>query len=37
MECFFAEQPRLIGTVGAKKRYHYDAIDRDLRCVGILY
>ena len=36
MESFFAEQARLIRTVGAKKRYLYDAIDRDLRCVGIL-
>jgi len=36
MEGFFAEQARLIRTVGAKKRYLYDAIDRDLRCVGIL-
>ncbi len=36
MEEFFAEQARLIKTVGDKKRYLYDAIDRDLRCIGIL-
>ncbi len=36
MEGFFAEQARLIRTVGAKKRYLYDVIDRDLRCIGIL-
>jgi predicted AAA+ superfamily ATPase len=36
MEDFFAEQARLIKTVGDKKRYLYDAIDRDLRCIGIL-
>jgi predicted AAA+ superfamily ATPase len=36
MEDFFAEQARLIKTVGPKKRYLYDTIDRDLRCVGIL-
>jgi hypothetical protein len=36
MEDFFAEQARLIKTVGGKKRYLYDVIDRDLRCVGIL-
>ena len=36
MEGFFAEQTRLIRTVGNKKRYLYDTIDRDLRCIGIL-
>jgi len=36
MEGFFAEQARLIRTVGNKRRYLYDAIDRDLRCIGIL-
>jgi predicted AAA+ superfamily ATPase len=36
MEDFFAEQARLIKTVGDKKRYLYDAINRDLRCIGIL-
>lgn len=36
METFFTEQSRLIKTVGNRKRYLYDAIDTDLRCVGIL-
>lgn len=36
MEGFFAEQARLIGTVGNKKRYLYDTLDRDLRCIGII-
>jgi predicted AAA+ superfamily ATPase len=36
MEGFFAEQARLIRTVGDRRRYLYDAVDRDLRCVGIL-
>ncbi len=36
MEGFFAEQARLIRAVGERRRYLYDAVDRDLRCVGIL-
>ena len=36
MEAFFAEQARLIRSVGHKKRYLYNIIDRDLRCIGIL-
>lgn len=36
METFFTEQGRLIKAVGNKKRYLYEAIDQDLRCVGIL-
>ena len=36
MEGFFAEQARLIRAVGERRRYLYEAVDRDLRCVGIL-
>ena len=36
MDGLFGEQARLIRTVGEKKRYLFNAIDRSLRCVGIL-
>lgn len=36
MEAFFAEQARLIRTIGTKKRYLYNKIDWGLRCIGIL-
>lgn len=36
MEAFFAEQSRLIKAIGGKKRYLYNMIDWDLRCIGIL-
>lgn len=36
MDGFFAEQARLAQTVGDKKRYLFDVMDRSLRCSGIL-
>lgn len=36
MEYFLSEQQRLIETVSPPKRYLYDRIDWNERCLGIL-